>query len=108
AHGKERPGTDVQGDGRERDAAQAQRLDESVREVEAGGRRGHGSPLASEDGLVALAIARLGRAVDVRRQRRLSRLVEIPPQVLPFDGEPDGQLALAGGDDLDPRAMRLD
>ena len=56
----------------------------------------------------ACAIARLRGTVDVRRQRCLPGLVEIPPQVVPFEGKPDRHLAIADGGDLDPRAVRFD
>ena len=48
-----------------------------AREVQASGRRGNGTPMLCEDGLIAVAIRGLRRAVNVRRQGNAAQLLEL-------------------------------
>ncbi len=74
--GLERAQPDVERDGRDGDAAGAHPLQEGGGHVEPGRRRGHRAGDPGEDGLVALAILRLVRAVEVGRQRHVARSLE--------------------------------
>src|SRR6185295_413629 len=71
---RERADADVQRDAHDLDAALANRVEESRREVEAGRRRGDGALAVGEDGLIAVAVALamgivFGFSADVRGQR---------------------------------------
>ena len=71
-------------------AARAQRLQQRLVEMQAGGRRGDRAELAREHGLVALVVVAAGLALDVRRQRqaagvqqqRFERLVGVETQLV--------------------------
>ena len=72
AHGRERAGADVQRQERALDAARRERVEHRRIEVQPRRRRRDGARRAREHGLVALAVRGVGRARDVRRQRRLA------------------------------------
>ncbi len=76
AHRLKGAGADVQRDVREAHAARIERGQHRVVEVQAGGRRGDRAGLARVDRLVALAVARLGVAPDIRRQRHVAVALE--------------------------------
>src|ERR1700752_1357787 len=61
---------------RVRATARLERREEGGVEVQARGRRGHRAALAREDALIALAVARQRRAVDIRRQGHLAPALE--------------------------------
>jgi hypothetical protein len=71
AHGRERAGADVQRQERALDAARRERVEHGRIEVQPRGRRRDGARRAREHRLVPLAILLVGRASDVRRQRRM-------------------------------------
>ena len=75
-HGAEGAGPDVQRHLVEAEATLAQGGDEGLGEVEPRRGGGHGAVEAGEDGLVTVAVGRLGVAVQVRRQRDLARRLE--------------------------------
>ena len=68
---QEGAGADMQGDGDPRDAARLQGRQQRGREMETGGRRGHGAVPGREDRLVVGAVAFVGPAgpLDIGRQR---------------------------------------
>ena len=70
----ERSRADVQREERALDAARLERREQRGVEVQPRGRRRDRARRAPEHRLVALAVARLGRALDVRRQRHLAVL----------------------------------
>ena len=111
AHRLEGAGADVQGDVAELDAARAQRVQQRVVEMQAGGRRGDRAEFAREHGLVALVVVGARLALDVGRQRQAAgaqqpafqRLgdVEAQPVELAVAAQ---HLGLAAGVERDARA----
>jgi len=77
-----------------------ERRDQGRVEVQARGGRGHRAARAREDALIALAVARQRRTVDVRRQRHLSKALE---EIERLAGQP---VRLLGSRRWDHRARR--
>ncbi|KGD43715.1 hypothetical protein DO70_6589 [Burkholderia pseudomallei] len=70
AHRLERARADVQRERRALDAARLERGEHRVVEVQAGRRRGDGARVRGEHRLIAGLVGRVGRVLDVRRQRQ--------------------------------------
>ena len=76
AHGLKRAGAHVQRDERGLHAALAERREQRLVEVQAGGGCGDRAMFAREHALVASAVGGIGFAPDVRRQRHLAVALE--------------------------------
>ncbi len=72
----ESAGTDVQCDVRKLDAACSQASQQIVAEMKAGSRRRDRAGLRRVNGLIAQNINRIGRMIDIRRQRHLAVLLK--------------------------------
>lgn len=102
-HRPERAGAHMQGDRRPADTVFRQPPQVFIGEVKAGGRRGHRPAMPRVDGLVALPVGRIGRPVDVRRERDVTVLVDPRPRIA-GDIEPDApRPGWPGRDDGNPR-----
>ena len=93
-HRLERAVAHVQRDLDERHAARRERRQERRAQVQAGGRGGHGSALAREHGLIAIAIVAAIGPLDIGRQRHMADRVHHSIDRRPVFG-PQTQLAAA-------------
>ena len=96
----ERAGADMQRKGNTPDSCCGEGLEQSLREVQPGGRGGDGPGMEGEDGLIVAAVALIRMTPDVGWQRHDSVAIEMGQKLLPghADIENDGSARLPGDD----------